>query len=258
MRTTRFIVPLVALALCVMPAAALASSGGTTQAIVKDVAKDGKVDGHYTSAQLKAALESPLLKQYGGQGAVESVLTTSKPKRRPDARSGDGQRRQPAVHGRRRVPLRRRRRRPARSRPRAPALRPARRRGLGLVQPVCSWPGRRPRRPRGAAAGAVFRASEQRGRAASRGFVQSPWVCVRRAGTSSWWYGLERLSACPITFLLAMWKRAISQRVERERGAICRAVREDAGGGAADVLDADRGVVEPDGVAAADLSGTSW
>ena len=59
-----------------MPAAALASSGGTTQAIVKDVAKDGKVDGHYTSAQLKAALASPLLKQYGGQGAVESVLTT--------------------------------------------------------------------------------------------------------------------------------------------------------------------------------------
>ena len=71
MRTTRFILPLVALALCVMPAAALASNSGTTQAIVKDVAKDGKVDGHYTSAQLKAALNSPLLKQYGGQGAVE-------------------------------------------------------------------------------------------------------------------------------------------------------------------------------------------
>ncbi len=80
MRTTRFILPLVALALCVMPAVALASSGGTTQAIVKDVAKDGKVDGHYTNAQLKAALKSPLLKQYGGQGAVESVITHVKPK----------------------------------------------------------------------------------------------------------------------------------------------------------------------------------
>ena len=79
MRTIRFILPLVALALCVMPAAALASSGGTTSAIVTDVAKDGKVDGHYTSAQLKAALNSPLLRQYGGQGAVESVLTKSKP-----------------------------------------------------------------------------------------------------------------------------------------------------------------------------------
>jgi hypothetical protein len=79
MRAIRFILPLVALALCVMPAAALASSGGSTQAIVQDVAKDGKVDGHYTSAQLKAALASPLLKQYGGQGAVESVLTTTKP-----------------------------------------------------------------------------------------------------------------------------------------------------------------------------------
>ena len=81
MRTIRFILPLVALALCVMPAAALASNGGTTSAIVKDVAKDGKVDGHYTSAQLKSALNSPLLRQYGGQGAVESVLTKMKPKK---------------------------------------------------------------------------------------------------------------------------------------------------------------------------------
>ena len=85
MRTIRFILPLVALALCVMPAAALASNGGTTSAIVKDVAKDGKVDGHYTSAQLKSALNSPLLRQYGGQGAVESVLTESKPKTTPAA-----------------------------------------------------------------------------------------------------------------------------------------------------------------------------
>jgi hypothetical protein len=75
MRKARFIIPLVALVLCVVPAAALASSNGTTQAIVKDVAKDGKVDGHYTQAQLKAALKSPLLKQYGGQAAVESVVT---------------------------------------------------------------------------------------------------------------------------------------------------------------------------------------
>ena len=81
MRTIRFILPLVALALCVMPAAALATSGGTTSAIVSDVAKDGKVDGHYTSAQLKSALNSPLLRQYGGQGAVESVLTKMKPKK---------------------------------------------------------------------------------------------------------------------------------------------------------------------------------
>jgi hypothetical protein len=80
MRTTRFIIPLVALLLCVVPAAALASSSGTTQAIVKDVAKDGKVDGHYTQAQLKAALKSPLLKQYGGQGAVESVVAKEAPK----------------------------------------------------------------------------------------------------------------------------------------------------------------------------------
>ena len=81
MRSIRFILPLVALVLCVLPAAALAGNGGTTSAIVKDVAKDGKVDGHYTTAQLKAALKNPLLKQYGGQGAVESVLTNMKPKK---------------------------------------------------------------------------------------------------------------------------------------------------------------------------------
>jgi hypothetical protein len=80
MRTTRFVLPLVALALCVMPAMALAAGGGSTQAIIKDVAKDGKVDGNYTTGQLKAALKSPLLKQYGGQGAVESILTRTKPK----------------------------------------------------------------------------------------------------------------------------------------------------------------------------------
>jgi hypothetical protein len=79
MRTTRFILPLVALALCVMPAMALAAGGGTTQAIIKDVAKDGKVDGHYTTGQLKTALKSPLLKKYGGKGAVESILTRMKP-----------------------------------------------------------------------------------------------------------------------------------------------------------------------------------
>ena len=61
MRSIRFILPLVALALCVMPAAALASNGGTTAAIVKDVAKDGKVDGHYTSTQLKSLATPPAI-----------------------------------------------------------------------------------------------------------------------------------------------------------------------------------------------------
>jgi hypothetical protein len=63
-----------------MPAMALAAGGGSTQAIIKDVAKDGKVDGHYTTGQLKLALKSPLLKQYGGQGAIESILSRMKPK----------------------------------------------------------------------------------------------------------------------------------------------------------------------------------
>ena len=90
MRTIRFILPLVALALCVLPGAALASNGGSTSAIVQDVAKDGKVDGNYTSGELKSALKNPLLRQYGGQGAVESVLTKMKPKTTTPAEPATG------------------------------------------------------------------------------------------------------------------------------------------------------------------------
>ena len=155
MRITRFIIPLVALALCVMPAVALASGSGTTQAIVKDVAKDGKVDGHYTQAQLHAALKSPLLKQYGGQAAVESVVTQH---RADDGRrTCDGRCPRPAVHGLRRDPLRRRRWRTSGRRPRAQAVWPARRRGFPLAHPSAASR-RRPRCPCGTAAGALFRA----------------------------------------------------------------------------------------------------
>ena len=72
------------------------------------------------------------------------------------------------------------------------------------------------------------------------------------------WYGLERLSACPITSRVRMPKRSCSQRVSAQRGAEHRPAAHDVGVGHADVLDADRHVVEPDRVAAAHLSGTSW
>ena len=79
MRTTRFILPLVALALCVMPAVALASSGGTTQAIVKDVAKDGKVDGHYTNAAAQGSSQEPAAQavRRPGRGRVRSSRMSS-------------------------------------------------------------------------------------------------------------------------------------------------------------------------------------
>jgi hypothetical protein len=60
-----------AVALGLFGGTALANS--TTGAIISDVATDGHVDGHYSVAQLKAALKSPLLAQYGGQGGVAGV-----------------------------------------------------------------------------------------------------------------------------------------------------------------------------------------
>jgi hypothetical protein len=68
-RTVALLVAAVALGL--FGGTALANS--TTGAIISDVAVDGHVDGHYTVAQLKAALKSPLLAQYGGQGGVAGV-----------------------------------------------------------------------------------------------------------------------------------------------------------------------------------------
>ena len=55
--------------------------------VIKDVAKDGRVDGTYTKAQLDAALKSPLLKQYAGTGAVEAVTS----KKAAPAKSTSGQ-----------------------------------------------------------------------------------------------------------------------------------------------------------------------
>jgi len=60
---------LVALLVAVPTAGA---STSTTDKIIRD-AQDGTVDGDYTAAQLQAALGSPLLKTYGGNGGVEAV-----------------------------------------------------------------------------------------------------------------------------------------------------------------------------------------
>ena len=70
--TPRRLAALIAvLALAIFASSAFA--GDTTSAIVRDVAADGHVDGHYTAAQLRAALASPLLQQYGGSGGVAGV-----------------------------------------------------------------------------------------------------------------------------------------------------------------------------------------
>jgi hypothetical protein len=74
MRTTpihRLVALLTVLALAF--GASSAYAGDATSAIIADVAKDGKVDGHYTKAQLQQALKSPLLAQYGGTGGVAGV-----------------------------------------------------------------------------------------------------------------------------------------------------------------------------------------
>jgi hypothetical protein len=72
--STRRLAALVAvLALAIFATSAFAGSGDVTAAIVKDVAADGHVDGHYTNAQLRTALNSPLLVQYGGAGGVAGV-----------------------------------------------------------------------------------------------------------------------------------------------------------------------------------------
>jgi hypothetical protein len=70
--TVRRLAALVAV-LALAFSASSAFAGDSTSAIIADVAKDGKVDGHYTKAQLQAALKSPLLAQYGGTGGVAAV-----------------------------------------------------------------------------------------------------------------------------------------------------------------------------------------
>jgi hypothetical protein len=70
--TARRLAALVAvLALAVFASSAFA--GSSTSTIIRDVAADGHVDGHYSQAQLRTALASPLLAQYGGSGGVAGV-----------------------------------------------------------------------------------------------------------------------------------------------------------------------------------------
>ena len=89
-----------------------------------------------------------------------------------------------------------------------------------------------------------------RGRPACPRCVQSPCVWRRRRLTRSWWYGLDSDSACPITFLVAMPNFDCSQRVSRSDARICLALPSTCASLVPDVLDPDRRVVEPDGVAA--------
>ena len=85
MQKKRLIMLVAVLAITItVPASAFAADATP---VITDVAKDGRVDGTYTKAQLNAALKSPLLKQYGGTGAVEAVTT----KKAAPAKSTSGQ-----------------------------------------------------------------------------------------------------------------------------------------------------------------------
>jgi hypothetical protein len=66
-------------------AASAWAGNSTTDRIINDVAKDGRVDGHYTTAQLRAALASPLLDAYGkgGTGGVAGVQAALGAKKAP-------------------------------------------------------------------------------------------------------------------------------------------------------------------------------
>jgi hypothetical protein len=77
----RFVTGLALLAAVLAFAPAALAADSTTQKIINDVAKDGRVDGAYTSAQLRAALATPLLGQYGGNNGVAGVQAAlGKPK----------------------------------------------------------------------------------------------------------------------------------------------------------------------------------
>src|SRR3954470_10243891 len=72
-------VALLAAVLAFAPSALAADS--TTDAIIRDVAADGRVDGTYSNAALRAALATPLLGQYGGNNGVAGVQAAlGKPK----------------------------------------------------------------------------------------------------------------------------------------------------------------------------------
>ena len=96
------------------------------------------------------------------------------------------------------------------------------------------------------------------GSGASSRRAKSPCVRLRRRATRSWWYGLERLSAWPMTSRRADPVARLQPAGEPQRGAQLAPAAHDLGVGEADVLDPDRDVVEPDGVAAHHLSDTSW
>ncbi len=79
-----FLAAIAALVLALVPAA----SASTVDDIVSD-AKDGRIDGSYSQADLEAALASPLLKTYGGKGGVEAVKSALGSQTEGTAGSGD-------------------------------------------------------------------------------------------------------------------------------------------------------------------------
>jgi opacity protein-like surface antigen len=65
-------VALAAVAAALMLAFVPAASAASVDQIVQD-AKDGRIDGSYSTSDLNGALSSPLLKTYGGKNGVEAV-----------------------------------------------------------------------------------------------------------------------------------------------------------------------------------------
>jgi hypothetical protein len=84
MKRFRTAIALAAAALLIVVPGALAS---VSDQIIRD-ARDGRIDGTYSQAQLRVALASPLLKTYGGDGGVEAVRSAIGSQSDPGAAAG--------------------------------------------------------------------------------------------------------------------------------------------------------------------------
>jgi hypothetical protein len=68
----------VAVALVVAPAALAGTGDATYQKIYKDLVDNGRLDGHYTAAQVAAAMKDPTVQGYGQPSATSGGLSGTK------------------------------------------------------------------------------------------------------------------------------------------------------------------------------------
>jgi hypothetical protein len=87
-RSSQLKVALAAAVAALMLAFIPAASAASVDQIVQD-AKDGRIDGAYSKSDLNAALDSPVLKTYGGKNGVEAVRSALGTQTEGTSGSGD-------------------------------------------------------------------------------------------------------------------------------------------------------------------------